>query len=292
MTSGSIKPSQNSSSMPGSQALPTEEARNHALPEMAMAGAGQIIQGQREIPVPEQILSQDITPKPPYSHSGTAQGEGRDKLEKIPLTLQRSHTNDQETTDPHQQAFSAYAAGNFAQAGWLYREILDRDPQSTEALAGLGMIAIQTNHRGEALRYFRKALAADPKNSLARAQLLDIASETDPLGAESQLQTLIAEQSEAASAHFVLGNLYARQQRWKEAQQAYFTAHTQDATNPDIIYNLAISLEHLRHPRLAQQFYEQAAEAAQKRFAGFAPENARQRARQISLAPLAEEQNR
>lgn len=293
-TSGLINPAQNSSSMPGSQALLSEEARNHALPEMTTTGSDRNIQNRRDIPPPDRGLSQTGTSTPlhTYSHSERTLEESLEKAEKIPFKLQRNHMNDQETKNPDQQAFDAYAEGNFTQAKQLYREILDKDPLSTNALAGLGMIAAQANHHGEALQYFREALAADPKNAFARAQLLGMASETDPLGAESQLQTLLAEQPEAASAHFVLGNLYAGQQRWKEAQQAYFSAHTQDSTNPDILYNLAISLEHLRQPRLAQQFYEQAAEATQKRVAGFAPDNARQRAKQISPAPLAEEWSR
>ena len=280
--------------MPGSQTLLTEEARNHVRPEITTAGSNHYIQDQLEIPALDQVKSQARTSTPPKSYSPSEQTheERLDKVEKMPLKLQRSHANGQEARNPNQQAFDAYAAGNFAQSRQLYREILDRDPRSTDALAGLGMIAAQANHREEALRYFREALAADPKNAFARAQLLDMASETDPLGAESQLQTLLAEQPEAANAHFVLGNLYARQQRWKEAQQAYFTAYTQDSANPDILYNLAISLEHLRQPRLAQQFYDQAAEAAQKQIAGFTPENARHRAKQISLSPLAEGQNR
>jgi tetratricopeptide (TPR) repeat protein len=46
--------------------------------------------------------------------------------------------------------------------------------------------------------------------------------------------------------------------RWNDAQQAYFRAYSAEPDNPDILYNLAISLEHLRQNKLAAQYYAQA----------------------------------
>jgi tetratricopeptide (TPR) repeat protein len=54
-----------------------------------------------------------------------------------------------------------------------------------------------------------------------------------------------------------------------EAQQSYFRAYTAEPDNPDILYNLAISLEHMRQNKLAAQYYSQAIAAAQNRPAGF-----------------------
>ena len=183
-----------------------------------------------------------------------------------------------------EQAFEAASRGQTLEARRLYREVLDKDPKSAEAFSGLGELALQSGQREEALRYFREALALNPKNASAHSQLLALASETDTNGAEARLQTLIAEQPDSAQAHFVLGNLYAREERWKEAQQAYFNAHALDPANPDLLYNLAVSLEHLHHPELACKFYEQAVEAAQARAAGFSQKEARARAAQLREA--------
>jgi uncharacterized protein HemY len=59
------------------------------------------------------------------------------------------------------------------------------------------------------------------------------------------------------SLNFALGNLYAQQGRWNDAQQAYFRAYAGDGDNPDYpLFNLAVSLEQLRQPKLALQYYQ------------------------------------
>ena len=65
------------------------------------------------------------------------------------------------------------------------------------------------------------------------------------------------------------GNQLAAQSRWPEAQQAYFNAHRADPGNADYCYNLAISLDRIREPRLARDFYRKAIELSRGRVAGF-----------------------
>ena len=48
-----------------------------------------------------------------------------------------------------------------------------------------------------------------------------------------------------------LGNQLAQQGRWSEAQQEYFKAFASEPDNADFAYNLAVSLDHLRQPKLA-----------------------------------------
>ena len=74
---------------------------------------------------------------------------------------------------------------------------------------------------------------------------------------------------DTSELHFALGNLYARQNRWPEAQQVYFNAVAAEGDNPDYLFNLAVSLDHLRQPRLAGQHYRLALEAAGRRPAAF-----------------------
>lgn len=54
-----------------------------------------------------------------------------------------------------------------------------------------------------------------------------------------------------------LGNLFAREERWADAQEAYFRAHTVDSGNADIIVNLAVSLDHLHRSNWPRQFYQE-----------------------------------
>ena len=93
----------------------------------------------------------------------------------------------------------------------------------------------------------------------------------------SRLKTLLAAQPQSAELNFTLGNLYARQRRWAEAQQAYFNAVAADADNPDYLFNLAVSLDQLRKPRPAAQHYRLALEAAARRPAAFDGEQVRRR---------------
>ena len=43
-------------------------------------------------------------------------------------------------------------------------------------------------------------------------------------------------QPDSPTLNFALGNLYAGQRRWPEAQLAYFNAHTADPTHPDYLF--------------------------------------------------------
>jgi tetratricopeptide (TPR) repeat protein len=55
-----------------------------------------------------------------------------------------------------------------------------------------------------------------------------------------------------------LGNLYADQKRWSEAQAAYFEAYRGAPDNADYAYNLAVSLDQLRQHPAALSYYERA----------------------------------
>lgn len=198
-----------------------------------------------------------------------------------PLSFGRSKAPANQAPSSLEKAYESYAQGNYAQAEQLYRERLHTDPKNADVLSALGTLALRAGRPEEARRFFRDALAADPKHEFARAQLLSLIAETDALNAESTLQTLLAEQPDSASLHFALGSLYAKTGRWKEAQNAFYQAYTLDTRQADILYNLAVSLDHLRQPRLARQFYEQAASATQSGVASFDPALAQRRALQL-----------
>ena len=86
---------------------------------------------------------------------------------------------------------------------------------------------------------------------------------------ESRLKTLIATNPEATQLHFALGNQYAQQARWAEAQAAFFKAYTGDSENADFAFNLAVSLDHLRQKALALQYYQRAIALAANRPVSF-----------------------
>ena len=69
--------------------------------------------------------------------------------------------------------------------------------------------------------------------------------------------------------HFGLGNYYASQARWAEAQNSYFNAFRLDNDNPDYAYNLAIGLDHLAQRQAAVKYYRLALELVGDQLPGF-----------------------
>lgn len=167
------------------------------------------------------------------------------------------------------QAFDAFSRGDLAIARIEYERVLKSDSRNTDALHGLAAVALRQGQPDQAEWLYQQALEANPQDPTAQSALINIRGQVDPVAAESRLKTLAAEQPELAAPHFALGNLYARQGRWGEAQPAYFRAWNAEPDNPDILYNLAISLEHLHQTRLAAQYYSQAIAAANVRPASF-----------------------
>jgi Flp pilus assembly protein TadD len=91
----------------------------------------------------------------------------------------------------------------------------------------------------------------------------------DPVHSESRVKTLIASVPDASHLQFALGNQYAAQGRWGEAQEAYFRAYSASPENPDYAFNLAVSLDRLRQPKLALDYYGKALALAAHQPAAF-----------------------
>jgi tetratricopeptide (TPR) repeat protein len=167
------------------------------------------------------------------------------------------------------QAYQAYQAGRIEAAQGGYEQVLKAEPKNVDALLGMAMIALQQARPEVAERYFLAAAESDPKNATAQAGLAGLHQQSDPVQLESRLKMLLTDQPDSPPLNFALGNVFARQGRWNEAQQAYFRAFAGDGDNPDYLFNLAVALDHLRQPKLALQYYQKALAAADARPAGF-----------------------
>lgn len=155
------------------------------------------------------------------------------------------------------EAYAAFSSGNLESAPRLYNQLLRSDPNNVDALLGLAAIATQQGDSEQASRHYLRVLQVEPRNALAQAGLIGMMGRADPLAAETRLKQLIA-RDPSAYLHFTLGNLYADQNRWPDAQQAYFQAHHLQSGNPDYAYNLAVGLEHVGQPKLALEYYRRA----------------------------------
>jgi len=211
----------------------------------------------------------------PRRQSARAQLARRDK----PVSVKRPAPQ----VDPHVAAgYAAYQAGDLAAAREAYRRALDDDPRNRDALLGMAAVEMRNGRYEAADALYRRLLQADPRDAHAQAGLLALRSNlTDPVAAESRVKTLLSEDPDANVLYFTLGNEYARQGRWGEAQQAYFKAFAEDPANPDFAYNVAVSLDHLRQPKLALEYYRRALALAAKRSASFDQTAARKRAQEL-----------
>ena len=183
--------------------------------------------------------------------------------------------------------YAALSDGNLDAARDHYSRALATDPANRDALLGLATIAARSGRTGAAESLYQRVLEIQPRDPYASAQLSALRSGNDASGAESRVKNLLANENDKASAaplHFALGNQMAAQSRWAEAQQAYFNAFAAEPDNPDYCFNLAVSLDQIRQPKLAYEHYARALELAQKRRAGFDPARAKLRLDQLATS--------
>ena len=158
-------------------------------------------------------------------------------------------------------AYEAYNAGDDTQAQQLYKQVLKRDIRNLDALLGLAAIAARQGRSADATAWYGKVLEVDPRNNIAQAALLDNQSQGNELTNETSLKNMLAKQPDDANLHVALGNLYAEQNLWPAAQQAYFDAYSLNKT-ADNAYNLAVSLDQMGKSKLALPYYRRALEQA------------------------------
>ena len=192
------------------------------------------------------------------------------------------------------EGYEALRQGKLEVAERGYRSALEVDRTNRDALLGLATVMQRTSRNSDAERVYARLVELDPEDADAHAGLLGLRQARAPADQgrdESRLKSLISRDQRnesrsatpsAAASHLALGNQLAAQGRWPEAQQAYFAAHSSDPSSADILYNLAVSLDQLGQRRLASDYYEKAAGAAQTRGAQFDLTRARARAAQLA----------
>ena len=241
-------------------------------------------------PLPKSpAISATITPIPGPARELTERELLAQRLKQspasreAPVRLRLSQSIDAPKVSPElSAAYSALTRGDYAQAKKLYAQLVGVTPLSLDAQLGLAAASARSGDNALAARHYRRVLELDPRNSMAIAGLLAV-NESAGVGAgagggtkseapgqlEAELKVLIYKDPNAASLQFSLGNLYAGQRRWTEAQQAFFEAYRLDADNADYLYNLAVSLDQLNQSRLALDYYQKSLAQALKAGAQF-----------------------
>jgi Tfp pilus assembly protein PilF len=226
--------------------------------------------GKGEAPLPDRAASArpraEKNARDMFIKSLTAPAPVRDS----PIALKLSRAIDAPRVNPElADAYTALKSGDYARAKRLYAAVLQADGLSLDGHLGMAAAQARSGDPEAAARAYRKALEIDPANATALAGLIAVSNQTNLAALEAELKTLLGKHPNSSALSFSLGNLYAAQSRWTEAQQAYFDAFHFDPDNADYVYNLAVSLDHLNQPRLALEYYQRAAAAGGKAGAQF-----------------------
>ncbi len=182
------------------------------------------------------------------------------------LTIKRQPKVDT-ITPALQDAWQAYQRGEYLKAAQGYHAVLTQDARNRDALLGLGAVAQQQGQDQTAQHYYRQVLLLDPRDPVALGAMSSYS--TNEADSEVRLKQMLSDQPQAAALHYALGNTYADQSRWAEAQQSYFNARALEPGNALFTFNLAVSLDHLGQSRLAAEHYRRALDLDSNNSAGF-----------------------
>ena len=253
-----LSPSQQPSTaiQPGTQAAPAAPSAPAAAPPASASkqAAAQAAEGERVREAVAALLKESSTPEGPP-----------------PLKL--SPSRDTPRVSPEvAKGYRALVSGDLAAAHKGYSAALEADPANLDALLGIATVEARTGNRMLAAQHYRRALEVDPRDPTALAGLAAIAQFASSDDAESRLRSDLASNPGSAALHFTLGNLLATQSRWGEAQLEYFEAYRIEPASADYAYNLAVSLDHMKQPKLAAEYYARALDAARNQATQFDPQ--------------------
>ena len=179
------------------------------------------------------------------------------------------------------EGWRALREGDLGNARRSYEAALLADPLSVDSHLGIATVEARAGNRSVAALHYRRALELDPRNATALAGLAALAEGAAPEAVEGQLREDVVRFPDSAALQFALGTHYAGLGRWGEAQAAFFEAHRLDPANADVLYNLAVSLDHIGQARVAADFYRRAIEASAGQPVQFDAGNARRRLEEI-----------
>lgn len=183
------------------------------------------------------------------------------------------------------EATQLYVSGAYAEAEAVYRGILAKSATNIDGLRGLALVAVATGRYQLAAATYLKILEYYPKDPVAIADLTNLhgVSGENFYAVEEALKRAIGGRPEwDGRLYFALGNLYAGNRRWLDAQKAYFDAYANEQENPDYAYNLAVMLDYLNKPLLAVEYYRQALDLSRQMPVGFDAAQVESRIERIS----------
>jgi len=252
---------------------------NGDKPDTSRAGAAKRADGEQPTPTGDDGST-------PEAHTAGSDDPSRDKHDgERNGAERRAHARQARieasdatpVRDALEAGYRALQQGRLQRADRAYGRALDLAPDNRDALIGAAAVAQRQGRPGAARRLYRRVLTQDPRDAYARSALAALAGRSQRRQTESELKRLLRTNPASPALHFALGNLYAREARWSEAQRAYFEAVRAASRHPDYAYNLAVALDHLGQRNAARRHYARALDLAKQRAASFNGRAARRR---------------
>jgi tetratricopeptide (TPR) repeat protein len=255
---------------------PPPSSREQMPPDEAMRLAQ--LQQQAAQQAAPQAAPQAAAP-PPQPATRGASARATSGADNSGIRVARASKPDQ-VNPTLQHGFAAYNQGDLPGARQSYQSVLRQDPNNRDALLGMAALAARDSQADQAAGIYARLLELDPNDNDALAGLSSV-RQGDPGQSEGRLRRMVERNPESGPLLFALGNLYARQGRWPEAQQYYFRAYSANPGNADYAFNLAVGLDRLNQGKLALGYYLRALELAPQGALNFEREAAATRAREL-----------
>ena len=261
---------------------PTVEAPPPAVAESAVETTVEVPPpAQQQTPVQEVATAPSAPapalPPPNAAQVPMTQAETPVIAANSVLEISRSRSSSQVNPDLV-IAYESLQSGDLATARRLYEQLLAVSPNNRDALLGLASIDLRGGNAARARGLYARLLQLNPRDPLAHTGLLQTMQASNPAEHERTLKSLISQYPDVPQLTLALGNHYAAQQRWSEAQSAYYNAllaasrGTSGPVHPDYAFNLAVSLEQLGEPAAALDYYRRAKTLSADVTPGFDPQ--------------------
>lgn len=156
-----------------------------------------------------------------------------------------------------------FEAGDYQTAETEFSQALGKDPQSAEALCGLGAVCLRQGRIEEAGTLLQRAVALNPNLPAARNDLGVYFLQTGPPArAAQQFQAAVTLEPDSAAARFNLGLACLAAEQWQEALDALNAAKARGLDSADLHHALGRALLGAGKPAEAAPELEAAVERA------------------------------
>ncbi|HUO09671.1 MAG TPA: tetratricopeptide repeat protein [Phycisphaerae bacterium] len=162
-----------------------------------------------------------------------------------------------------QQAVRLHQQGKFPDAEAIYRRVLVRNPNQSDALHMLGLLAYQVGHADAAVDLIERSLSLAPNNEIACSNLAEIQRSRGQFGAAISLcERALRINPNLASGHANLAAIFRQTGRLEEALAASMALLKLDPQSANGCSSAGATLLDLNRPEEALPLLERAAHLA------------------------------